>query len=267
MGKILYLFPLIMAFMAGCSTPRALVTGRDTVDEIASHGFNAGIAEKMGFHEKSGILYKFENDKDNLYLLLATSDPVLQRKIAYFGMTVWIDRSGDRNKVQGFRFPVPASHRAPVQTAHQGGTSSDITSLLRNSGDIELIGIYGSSSRTVKKRDSRIKAEAFMQDDFLVYKAVVPFGVLKHRFDPTDGDRKMGVGLETGYLDNARDRRPQEFDGRRQGGSMHQPGRTAGRMPGQVPGRMPGYEQDTEVRTPGNLTRPTRMWLELVFNP
>jgi hypothetical protein len=267
MRKILWLFPVVLAFVAGCSTPRALVTGRETVDEISGQDFGAGIVEKMELHEKSGVLYKFESDKENLYLLFATSDPALQRKIAYFGLTVWIDRSGDRNKVQGFRFPVAEAYRTPLLANLQGSAPPDITSLLRNAGDIELIGIYGSSPRTVKRRDSQVKVETFMQDDFLVYKAVVPYGVLKHRFHPADGDRKMSVGLESGYLDNsARERRPQEYDPRRQDGGMRNPGGMAGRMPGQVPGRVPGTEYDTEMRLPGSLTRPTRLWIELEFN-
>ena len=265
MRKILCLFPLIMAFVVSCSTPQALVTGRETVDEISKQDSGTGIAGKMEFHENSGVLYKFERDKENLYLLFATSDPALQRKIAYFGLTIWIDRSGDRNKVQGFRFPVYDAHRIPLPATRHGDVHSDISLLLRNAGDIELIGIYGSSSRTVKRRDSQIKVETFMQDDLLFYLAVVPFGVLKHRFDPTGGS-KMSVGFESGYLDNSsRERRPQEFDGRRQGGGMHNPG-GIGRSPGLMPGRVPGYEQDTEVRSSGSLTRPTRLWMELVFN-
>lgn len=267
MRKILWLFPLVMAFVAGCSAPRALVTGRETVDEVSRKGFNTEIAEKMEFHENSGILYKFESDKDNLYLLFATSDPALQRKIAWFGLTVWIDRSGDRKKDQGFRFPVADAYRTPLLATLQGGLPHNINSMLSNAGDIELIGIYGSSSRTVKRRDSQVKAEAFMKDDFLVYKAVVPFGVLKHRFHPADGNGKMSVGLESGYLDNsARERRTQEYDGRSRGGNMPYPGGTGGRMPGQVPGRIPGAEHDTEARAPGSLTRPTRLWIELDFN-
>jgi hypothetical protein len=265
MRKILLLIPLLIAFMAGCSTPRALVTGREIVDDISGQGFGTGIAEKMEFHENSGIFYKFESDKENLYLLFATSDPALQRKIAYFGLTIWIDRSGDRNKVQGFRFPVSDAYLTSVPATIQGA-HPDITSMLRNAGDIELIGIYGSSPRTVKRRDSQVKVEAFVQEDFLVYKAVVPYGMLKHRFHPADGDGKMSVGFESGFLDNsARERRPQEYNGRRQGGNMPYPGGMAGRMPGQV-GRIPGAEQDTEARVPGGLTRPTRLWIELEFN-
>jgi hypothetical protein len=264
MGKILIVLTLVLAILYGCSSPRAFVTGREAFDEATVTGFDSGIIEKMDYHEQSGIFYKFEKDDANLYLLLATSEPALQRKIAYFGLTVWIDRSGDRNKVQGFRFPVTTGHRTLTHPGRQGGSLPGVGSFLRNSEYIELIGIYGSSSRIVKRRDSQIRVQAFMQEEMLVYKAVVPFGILKHRFDPA-AVNKMSVGLETGYFDiSAYDRHSQPFEGRRPGGQMQNPGARSG-MPGHAPARAPGPEQESEISSLNSLSRPTRLWLELIF--
>jgi hypothetical protein len=267
MRKTLFIFPLILAMLFGCSPPKALVTGRESIFEISPGDFSSEITEKMVYHEQSGVFYKFEKDKDNLYLLLATSDPALQRKIAYFGMTVWIDRSGDRNKAQGFRFPVGTGHQAPVHPGSPGGSLPGVNSVLSRADEIELIGIYGSSSRIVKRRDSQIRVQAFMQEDMLVYKAVVPFGVLKHRLDPA-GVKKMSVGIETGYYDiSAYDRQSQGFEGRRSGGGMQHPGTRQGNMPGHVPAGAPGSERESENRSLNSLSKPARFWIELIFDP
>ncbi len=268
MKNFLFVFPVVMLFVTGCATPEALVTSRDAVDEFILTGFSSGMTDGMELHENSGFYYKFERDRDNLYLLLATSDLVLQRKIIYFGLTIWTDRTGNHNKNQGFRFPVDGQARPLYPSVPQVQAETDFNTLLSRAGEIDLIGIYGSSVRTVKRRDSRIRVDASIQDDFLVYKAVVPFGLLKHGFNPVADNGKMSLGIETGsFKAPSQNRRARDFDGRRPGGGLGQPGGMTGRMPGQAPGRMPGQEQPAEQWSDMNLlSRPTRLWIDLSFN-
>ena len=268
MRNLLFIFPVVMLFVFGCATPEAVVTSREVVDEFTIAGFSPGMTDRMEFHENSGFYYKLERDRDNLYLLLATSDLVLQRKIIYFGLTIWTDRTGNHNKNQGFRFPVAGQARPLYLFGPEAQTETDFNILLNRAGEIDLIGIYGSSVRTVKRRDSRIRVDASIQDDFLVYKAVVPFGLLKHGFNPEADNGKMSLGIETGSLEaSSQERRARDFDERRPGGGIRQPGGMTGRMPGQAPGRMPVSEQAPEQRSDMNLlSRPTRLWVDLSFN-
>jgi hypothetical protein len=256
-----------MLLISGCSTPTAFVSPRSAEDRLFTTV--PGMTEKMEFHENSRLFYKFEYDEENLYLLLATSDETLKRKISYFGFTVWTDRTGSQSKDQGFRFPTgisiqpdsPGSGRMPVQAP------VDIRSLLERANEIDLIGIYGSSVRTVKKRDSQIHTETRLIDSLLIYRAVVPFSLLKHGYSPLSEGGTMSLGFETGHFEaSAPARRSRDYNGNGPGGM--QPGGMSGRRPGYSTGRMNErehfYAQRNEV---SELSRPTRLWIDLAFQP
>jgi hypothetical protein len=267
MIKYLSALPLAVMLISGCATPKAVVSPRSAEDRLVVNGFLPGMMETMEFHENSGLFYKFEYDKDNLYLLLATSDETLKRKISYFGFTVWTDKTGNQSKDQGFRFPTgitkkenpPGSGMMPVQAP------VDVKSLLERSDEIDLIGIYGNSVRTVKRRDSQIHTETRLIDSLLIYRAVVPFGLLKHGYSPVSGKGTMSIGFETGHLGaSAPAGRSRDLSGNRPGGM--QPGGMSGRRPGYSTGRMNEWEHLSAQRNEvSELSRPTRLWINLEF--
>jgi hypothetical protein len=267
MRKISLLLPVILLFLSGCTTPRAFVSSMEAGNEsIIRSSFSPDMTDRMELHENSGIFYKFEHDRDNLYLVFATSDETVKRKIAYFGLTVWIDREGKKDKKQGFRFPKGFAAPQNDQGVRVQVPAQDMAKLLEIADEIDLIGIYGNSVRTVKRRDSQVRADARIIDDMLVYKAVVPFGLLKHGYSPLNGKQTMSIGLETGHQEtSAPDRRGREMDGRRPGGGIYPPG--MGGMQGPYQGRMIERQMEDRRNETGNLSRPTRLWLDLEFLP
>ncbi len=279
------LFSILLSVLYACSAPTALVESRQKKPSSLKEAAAGGIPGNMVHDERSGFHYNFEYDRNNLYINLAADDQDLVNKIAFFGLTVWVDKEGQRNREQGFRFPLPA--RVPVvppsdtRQGRQPGRNSAGTQrtvagaaagtpgyLLDMAENIELIGIYGTSTRMVRTRDSRIRVTASMVNDVLVYEAVVPFEMLGWGYDPIAAGGKMSVGLETGYFDPPSPSR-QAPAARRPDGGLGQPGRMPGQYPGRYPGQYPMPEQVRAGQRTGplaSLSRPSRLWVNLEFS-
>ncbi len=261
---------LVVLALAGCSTPRAVVSEKEAGKHRLTNEEKVGLTEQMGYHEQSEFYYLFEYDNSNLYITLATFNQNLQRKIAQFGFTVWIDRTGGKNKEQGFRFPRGARITGDpsgrdINLSMMGYKIGPVNALLERADEVDLIGIYGSSTRTLRMRDSQIRVSAERIENMLFYEAVVPFELLKFGFNPLAGRTSMNIGLETGFFElpsSSRSAAP-DYGRRPRGGTT--PG---GRMSGQVPQRFPdsGMMQQRSENM-GELSRPTRLWLELEFAP
>ncbi|MDB4925712.1 hypothetical protein [Mucilaginibacter sp.] len=58
------------------------------------------------YNSETGLNYALANDKDNLYLVLKTSDPVEQSKILTSGITLSIDTKGKKKSTYSVTFPV-----------------------------------------------------------------------------------------------------------------------------------------------------------------
>jgi hypothetical protein len=246
---------LFLLVLTGCAgIPKAIVIPGQTGIKTVS---GDDLKEMMVFNERTGFSYTFGYDKDNLFIYLMAEDAALQKKIAYHGFAVWIDRSGEKNREQGFRFPVGLNqdHYRP----------ENIESALGLAGTVELIGIYGSSSRKVKMRDSQVRVRAEIVDGLLLYRAVVPFELL--RFGTIEPGTLVKIGLETGFQAASRgEGRQIHQDGRMAGGGMGPRGRRPGdMMPGHT-SRMPdrGYMHTPRIGT-DELSKPSSLWIELEF--
>ena len=277
---------LLLAILihSGCSMPTALVAPKTEQRAPLKEEVKDGLPEGMQYHEKTGFSYEFQYDKDNLYLKLATRNPDDIRKIVYFGFSVWIDRNGEKNQVQGFRFPRDARlsqvERPAGRSQGTAGTSQGTTgrasvgglnSVLERADEIDLIGIYGTATRTVKMRDSRIRVKAEIADDILTYEAVIPFEMLEFGHNPLAAHSNMSIGLKTGHFEapsrSDRQRPPQtrtgDGTGRRGPGQGQYPGQYPGRDPGSMPDRSMMESRSSEM---GRLSRPTSLWIALEFD-
>ncbi len=271
---------LAIIIFSGCSMPAAIVAPKAEQRAALSEEVKDGLPEGMQYHEKTGLSYELQYDKDNLYLKLATSDPDDIRKIVYFGFSVWIDRKGEKNQDQGFRFPRAArlsQLERPTGRSHgTAGTSQgttgragvgDLNSVLERADEIDLTGIYGTATRTVKMRDSRIRVKAEIADDILTYEAVIPFEMLEFGYNPLAAHSNMSIGLKTGHFEapsrSDRQRPPQT----RTGDGIGRRGPGQGQYPGQYPGRTPDRSiMESRSSEMGRLSRPTSLWIALEFD-
>jgi hypothetical protein len=53
--------------------------------------------------------YAVSNDKDYLYITAETGDPATQLKILKEGLTVWIDKKGEKEEVTAINYPIPVN--------------------------------------------------------------------------------------------------------------------------------------------------------------
>ena len=271
---------LAILILSGCSMPTAIVAPKQEQRVALMEEVKEGLPDRMKYHEKTGFSYEFQYDRYNLYLKLATSDPDDIRKIVYFGFSVWIDRKGEKNQDQGFRFPRgarlsqlerPAGRSQGTTGATQGTAvrsgGDDLNSVLERTDEIDLIGIYGTATRTVKMRDSRIRVRAEIADGILTYEAVIPFEMLEFGYNPLAAHSNMSIGLKTGHFEapsrSDRQRPPQT----RTGDGIGRRGPGQGQYPGQYPGRTPERSiMESRSSEMGRLSRPTSLWIALEFD-
>lgn len=262
----------IIIVISSCSTPTALVSYHESTRVPAAQPELYNVDDGMDFHERTGFYYSFEYDEGNLYLRLATADINVQRKMVLFGFTVWVDTTGRKNRQQGFRFPAGA--RVPSAMVQSGerfpalpSRNRAIESLLAWTDEIELIGIYGTSSRRVKLRDSRIRVNTGFSGDVLLYSARIPYEVIGHGNRPFTGRQEISIGFETGYFERPSfDRRGAAADRGAAGERMRPVGGGAGQMTGGRQGQMPyGRQEGPGPAVAPELSRPSKLWIRLEF--
>jgi len=79
------------------------------------------------YDEKAMLGYTVSNDKYNLYITVETGDPATQLKILRNGLTVWIDRKGEKEEVTAINFPIPAkSERSNNQNENDRPTGGQM---------------------------------------------------------------------------------------------------------------------------------------------
>jgi len=68
------------------------------------------------YDEKAMLGYAVSNDNENIYITVETGDPATQLKILREGLTVWIDRKGEKEEVTAINYPIPT---ATGETEHK----------------------------------------------------------------------------------------------------------------------------------------------------
>ncbi len=73
--------------------------------------------------------YAVSNDKENLYITVETGDLATELKILKNGLTVWIDRKGEKGEVTAINYPIPVqgndddAHQRPARGQWQQGSN------------------------------------------------------------------------------------------------------------------------------------------------
>lgn len=172
--------------------------------------------DRLTFDPKSKLFYGVRHDTENLYLALRTRDPVVQRKIMAFGLTVWIDTSAQRVKDLGIRYPVPKKENLPPPEAQ---SDKDLplrarrakpqfsNRFLRTTDRQHLLLLnFDGKERSMmdvdESREIRVGVEAESKNG-VSYELAVPMDKL---FDgPPGGSETLSFGFVTGSLDESDD--------------------------------------------------------------
>lgn len=150
------------------------------------------------------FLYNICNDANDLYIRLKMSDILTQRRVALFGLTVWLDPSGKKKEKIGLKYP--------FGTTDLSGTPPTVTTMNRNQkrgdvekellGDIDVLELIGLAKETIVS--SRLGLMngiqvliAATEDGTYMYEAKIPFKAFRLKKSEIS---VLGIGFETGVL-------------------------------------------------------------------
>lgn len=163
--------------------------------------------------EDKKFSYNFCVDATTLYARMKTNDEYVRRKIALFGLTLWMDPAGKKKKKLGLRFPsgVEGQERMEVirnsmdkdtQQKMTSAQKADFQKEMNKSlvADLEVIELEGLADEPITSTRSGITngikvAIAVEDDGTYVYEAVIP---LKSFRMSRANIEELGVGFETG---------------------------------------------------------------------
>jgi hypothetical protein len=171
---------------------------------------------------KEKLSYAVSNDKDNIYLMLSTRDPLEQEKILQGGLTVWINNQAQKNETSalGIAFPTDSrnNHERSIMAASQPDRYKDKINSLDDIKDYSLYGFKtGDTVENYELGQSNEEGIALSLNynlaGDLIYEASIPLSVVypknnSHNFNgktiavgffiegipPSPGSRRSGGG-------------------------------------------------------------------------
>jgi len=147
------------------------------------------------------ILLGVQNDSNDLYVCLKTSDPKVKAAIAHLGLTVWVSGTGKEDRAYGVRFPIGAGfhHGRGEQPTAESSPPQDFNPSVDGT-KIELIGPTDKDRFTVPRADAD-PIQAAVGDDSGVMVIELRFPLSPSENHPLAVEAKPGaaiaVGLET----------------------------------------------------------------------
>ncbi len=156
------------------------------------------------------FFYNVCTDESNIYIRLRIKEELIRRKMALFGLTVWLDPNGKKKKRLGLHFPTGTEAKEIMEAVRHSGDHSNMTasqradfqkqmekSLIENLEILELIGLSDDPLTSTRSGITNGIKVAIAQDDegAYVYEAIIPFK--SYRLSKSSISA-LGVGFETG---------------------------------------------------------------------
>ena len=200
---IIFLFGVI-----GCGSSELVVS--DLAENITVDGNHEDWNGKLKFFEDEKVAIGFQNDQENLYFCLVTSDRQTAMKIMLLGLTVWFEPENDDQEI-GLQYPIKMENVSLRSIMGMMGNKSgkndfDITinTIMQSQGEFSLIDgddeiVYSSP---VGSNDGyELKVSGTNQQ--FVYEAKLPIGNNGSAQFPINifPDEKIEIEIETGKID------------------------------------------------------------------
>ncbi len=246
----IFLF-IFISICCGCNEPKLKSAWRDR--EITVDGKNAEWQDCDQFYDKdTRTLVGILNDESHLYVLLSINDRMIKRQVMGFGLTVWFDPKGGKEKKLGIRFPVGMPHhmRGCINDQPYGEDSDLIRKMFENPiMELQILGPDEHEQKTILLADVRsygIDVKVDRTERTLVYELKIPLTQnLQIRYAVrTDAAKRIGLGFETGKPDQEEMKKRPGKRGRGSGGKgggrggmggEERPEGVAGRHGGKMP--------------------------------
>jgi len=210
------------------------------------------------YNEENTAMVSMYNDDSYLYIILSSHDRKIKRLILNFGLTVWFDQEGGKEKALGIRFPVGmpcyynSGMRMPIMHDPSGDDSDQFRKMLENPQmELQLLGPRKNEQKTMLHADVGkygINTKMGEVDGNIVYELKVPLTQneqTRYAIRP-DPAKRIGVGFETGKSDL---KGMKKRFGKRGGGRSEMGRRPPDGMSGRRGGKMPEpFELWTKVQ-------------------
>jgi hypothetical protein len=164
--------------------------------------------------EKGKFKYNICSDDANLYIRVQMLDPIVQRKVAMYGFTVWLNPDGKKKPKLGLRYPTGIEGEEHLEEYRKSGDSFNKENNLDKREEkqkefkkslitgVEVLELIGLSDKPVTSSKSGITNGLLVAIDMddkenYVYEATIPFK--SFRLSKADIS-KLGVGFETGKM-------------------------------------------------------------------
>ena len=90
-------------FTANCKT--ASIISKTTTNDVIIDGIDDEWTESKVYYEDEKVLLGFQHDSENLYFLMISREPALERQMLQGGFTIWLDDKGKKKKKLGLNIP------------------------------------------------------------------------------------------------------------------------------------------------------------------
>jgi len=171
------------------------------------------------YDSKAMIGYAVSNDKDNLYVTVESGDPATQYKIVRGGLTVWLDKTGNKEQTVAINYPIPpdnsqvnsdgSSHSSESGSSGGQGKKMDMTErvkkALSKANQFSLQGFKACNAQySINEKDScgiQVKI-ALDENNELIWEAKIPFKAFytKAEIEARDRGKALSICFETTAL-------------------------------------------------------------------
>lgn len=209
MKKPLVLFLIIIVSLIGCSSSEVLLSGA-VESQINVDGNHEDWNGKLIYQEDEKLAIGFQNDEENLYFCLVTSNKSDVMKIMSLGLTIWFEPESDE-QVIGLQYPKRMDgtnlKNLMGKNKNKNGNSDfemTITAMMQNQGEFFLVDedeeiIYASP---IGSNDGYEIKVGGVNNQF-VYEAKIPIGNNSHALMPINvfPSEKLILEFVTGEFD------------------------------------------------------------------
>ena len=245
--KIILLVSLLLFDFIGCSSSELMLSSA-TSSKIVIDGNHEDWSGKLKYFKDERVAVGFQNDEENLYLCLVTSNKSSAVKILSLGLTIWFKPDNNEETI-GLQYPkrvdkVSSKNLMKKNRNQDRNTDFEMTvnALLQNQNEFLLVDedeeiIYASP---ISSNDGfEIKIGVVNQQ--FVYEAKIPIGNNSQAQMPINvfPNEKLTIEFETGEIDfdEMRKNGGMQSSGMGQGGGGMQGGGKGGRGTMQSGGR------------------------------
>jgi hypothetical protein len=245
--------------------------------EIKSHWSNGNIkingnqedwGNRIIFFKDENIGIGIQNDSNNVYICLVTSNRAHVMRALRNGLTIWIDPQ-NKNRTYGIKYPIGMSNDMMFNyQQNQNGDYQDMGSMMKkyesSLNEFELVNKDGELLSAIPvKNDYGIELKVNLTRDQLVYELKIPLdhSINKGFFVNTTPGSHIRLGFEEGKFDRSQIQQRNKENGFEGGSGEGDEGRRRDRMGGRYgEGRM--GEGNIGERS-GQNSEELNTWLEV----